>query len=257
MNKLYQAAGIISSGLFLSLSVRNAHLMIAGRRRNCMYKALPLYMKRSYEAARSFSDINRTFKEDQMETKANIIRKYADATPETKVDIICKYYPQIDGIINARIAAMKYIIWEEKEKNRRVDYGELGVRVQSGNGYSDPTGNEASFRANLENAIRKCDFSGDILEGIGDSEKIIEEAYILKDMKEIQHLYNLQVDCLISEERNLYQKYLNQEMTLTDIASSCGIEYHSAVKKITKIRKSVNQEITEILEVTSCHVGTK
>lgn len=192
-----------------------------------------------------------------METKANIIRKYADATPETKVDIICKYYPQIDGIINARIAAMKYIIWEEKEKNRRVDYGEWGVRVQSGNGYSDPTGNEASFRANLENAIRKCDFSGDILEGIGDSEKIIEEAYILKDMKEIQHLYNLQVDCLISEERNLYQKYLNQEMTLTDIASSCGIEYHSAVKKITKIRKSVNQEITEILEVTSCHVGTK
>ena len=74
-----------------------------------------------------------------METKANIIRKYADATPETKVDIICKYYPQIDGIINARIAAMKYIIWDEKEKNRRVDYGELGVRVQSGNGYSDPT----------------------------------------------------------------------------------------------------------------------
>ena len=50
-----------------------------------------------------------------METKATIIRKYAEATPETKVDIICKDYPQRDGIINARIAAMKYIIWEEKE----------------------------------------------------------------------------------------------------------------------------------------------
>lgn len=68
------------------------------------------------------------------------------------------------------------------------------------NGYSDPTGNEASFRANLESAIRKCDFSGDILEGIDNSEKIIEEAYILKDMMEIQHLYELQVDCLVSEE---------------------------------------------------------
>lgn len=56
-----------------------------------------------------------------METKATIIRKYAEATPETKADIICKYYPQIDGIINASIAAMKYIIWEEKEKNRRFD----------------------------------------------------------------------------------------------------------------------------------------
>ena len=192
-----------------------------------------------------------------METKANIIRKYADATPETKVDIICKYYPQIDGIINARIAAMKYIIWKEKEKNRRVDYVELGIRVQFGNSYNDLTCNEASFRANLESTIRKYDFSGDILEGIENSEKIIEEAYVLKDMKEIQHLYELQVDCLMSEERNLFQKYLNQEMNLTDIASSCGIEYHSAAKKITKIRKSVKQEITEILEVTSCHVGTK
>ena len=36
-----------------------------------------------------------------MEAKANIIRKYAEAEPELKVDIICKYYPQIDGIINA------------------------------------------------------------------------------------------------------------------------------------------------------------
>ena len=35
-----------------------------------------------------------------------------------------------------------------------------------------------SFRANLESAIRKCDFSGDILEGIENSEKIIEEAYV-------------------------------------------------------------------------------
>lgn len=58
-----------------------------------------------------------------------------------------------------------------------------------------------------------------------------------------------------SEERILFQKYLNQEMNLTDIALSCGIEYHSAVKKITKIRKSVKQEIAEILEVTSCHVA--
>lgn len=191
-----------------------------------------------------------------MEAKANIIRKYAEAEPESKVDIICKYYPQIDGIINARIAGMKYIIWEEKERNRRAEHGELGVRVQSGNGYSDPTGNEGCFRADLEKAIRNCDFSGDLLDGIEHPEKIIEEAYVLKEMKEIQNLYDLQIACLVTEDRGLFQKYLNQEMTLTDIASSCGIDYHSAVKKIGKIRKFVKQEVTEILEVTSCHVGT-
>ena len=191
-----------------------------------------------------------------MEAKANIIRKYAEAKPESKVDIICKYYPQIDGIINARIAGMNYIIWEEIEKNRRADHGDLGVRVQSGNGYSDPTGKEGCFRADLENAIRSCNFSEDILDGLEPPEKIIKEARILKEMKEIQNLYDLQIACLMEEERVLFKKYLNKEMNLTDIASSCGIEYASAVKKIAKIRDYVKQEVTEVLEVASCQNDT-
>ena len=191
-----------------------------------------------------------------MEAKANIIRKYAEAEPESKVDIICKYYPQIDGIINARIAGMKYIIWEEKERNRRAEHGELGVRVQSGNGYSDPTGNEGCFRADLEKAIRNCDFSGDLLDGIEHPEKIIEEARVLKEMKEIQNLYDLQIACLLTEDRVLFQKYLKQEMNLTDIASSCKIDYTSAIKKIGRIKKYVKYEVIEFLESTSCQVGT-
>lgn len=191
-----------------------------------------------------------------MEAKANIIRKYAEAEPESKVDIICKYYPQIDGIINARIAGMKYIIWEEKERNRRAEHGELGVRVQSGNGYSDPTGNEGCFRADLEKAIRNCDFSGDLLDGIEHPEKIIEEARVLKEMKEIQNLYDLQIACLLTEDRVLFQKYLKQEMNLTDIASSCNIDYTSAIKKIGRIKKYVKHEVIEFLESTSCQVGT-
>lgn len=192
-----------------------------------------------------------------METKANIIRRYADAAPESKVDIICRHYPQIDGIINARIAGMKYIIWEEKEKNRRADHGELGIRIQSGNGYSDPTSNESCFRADLESAIRSCDFSGDILDGIDHPEWVMNEARVLREMKEIRNLYDMQVACLIGEDRCLYEKYLKQEMNLTDIASSCRIEYHSAVKKISKIRKYVNREVAEILNATSCQRGTK
>ena len=191
-----------------------------------------------------------------MEAKANIIRKYAEAEPESKVDIICKYYPQIDGIINARIAGMKYIIWEEKERNRRAEHGELGVRVQSGNGYSDPTGNEGCFRADLEKAIRNCDFSGDLLDGIEHPEKIIEEARVLKEMKEIQNLYDLQIACLLTEDRVLFQKYLKQEMNLTDIASTCKIDYTSAIKKIGRIKKYVKYEVIEFLESTSCQVGT-
>lgn len=191
-----------------------------------------------------------------MKKDTTIIRRYAEAKLELKVDIICKYYPQIDGIVNARIAGLKYIIWEERERNKRAEYGVLGVRIQSGRDYSDPTADKACVCADLENAIRSCTFSENLLEGIEHPEKIIAEAHILREMEVVRHLYDLQIACLREEDRILYQRYLNREMTITDIASSCHICYHSAVKKISRIKKNVQCGVLEILEETSCHVGT-
>lgn len=187
---------------------------------------------------------------------SNIIRTYADAKPDMKINIICRFYPQIDGIINARIAAMQYIIWEERERNKRAEYGELGVRIQSGRDYSDSTADEACFRADLENAIRNCSFAENLLEGIEHPDRIIEEAYILREMETIRHLYDKQIACLREDDRVLYQRYLNREMAISDIASNCHICYHSAVKKMSRIRNRVHHGVIEILQETSCHVGT-
>lgn len=187
---------------------------------------------------------------------SNIIRTYADAKPDMKINIICRFYPQIDGIINARIAAMQYIIWEERERNKRAEYSELGVRIQSGRDYSDSTADEACFRADLENAIRNCSFAENLLEGIEHPDRIIEEAYILREMETIRHLYDKQIACLREDDRVLYQRYLNREMAISDIASNCHICYHSAVKKMSRIRNRVHHGVIEILQETSCHVGT-
>lgn len=192
-----------------------------------------------------------------MKKNTTIIRKYADAKPELKIDIICRYYPQLDNIIDAGIAGMKFIIWEEKARNQRAAYGELGVRVQSGRDYSDPTADEGGFHADLENAIRKCDFSGNLLDGIEQADRIIEEAHILWEMKEIRNLFDRQIACLKEEERVLYQRYLNQEITINDIASSYGTDYYAAVKRINRIKKRVQCGVIEVLKVTSCHDGTK
>ena len=192
-----------------------------------------------------------------MKKDTTIIRKYADAKPELKIDIICRYYPQLDNIIDAGIAGMKFFICEERARNQRAEYGELGVRVQSGRDYSDPTADEGGFHADLENAIRKCDFSGNLLDGIEQADRIIEEAHILWEMKEIRNLFDRQIACLKEEERVLYQRYLNQEITINDIASSYGTDYYAAVKRISRIKKRVQCGVIEVLKVTSCHDGTK
>lgn len=192
-----------------------------------------------------------------MKKDTTIIRKYAEAKPELKIDIICKYYPQLDSIIDAGIAGIKFIICEERARNQRAEYGELGVRVQSGRDYSDPTADEGCFRADLEKSIRNCDFSGNLLDGIEQADRIIEEAHILREMREIRNLYDLQIACLRATDRVLYQRYLNQKMTISDIASEYQIEYHSAAKKISRIRKYVNRGVIETMKLTSCQHGTK
>ncbi len=186
-----------------------------------------------------------------METKSNIIKKYEKADLSSKIDIICRYYPQIDEIINERIAGMKYIVWEEKKKTKHSYQNELGVRVKSSNGYSDPTGNESAFKADLENAIRNCNFSENFLEGIPYSKQIIKEAYVLKEMKDIQILYNFQVDCMAEHERDTYFKYIKQEIKIKEVALKFGIEYNSAAKWITKIKKILKEDVLEILEASS------
>lgn len=192
-----------------------------------------------------------------MKKDTTIIRKYAEAKPEFKIDIICKYYPQLDSIIDAGIAGMKFIICEERARNQRAEHGELGVRVQSGRDYSDPTADEGCFRADLEKSIRTCDFSGNLLDGIVQADRIIEEAHILREMREIRNLFDLQIACLKEEDRVLYRRYLNQEMTINDIASSYGTDYYAAVKRISRIKKRVQCGVIEVLEITSCHAGTK
>jgi len=191
-----------------------------------------------------------------METMADIMNRYTKSGSSIRVDIVCKYYPQIDGIIDGRIAGMKYTIWEEKEKKKRVDKCELGIRVQSGNSYSDPTGNEATFRADLESSIRNCDFSGGVLDGIDHPERIIKEAYVLRHMKQIQTLYGMQLRGLIISDQTMFLQYLNRDITLADIADKRGIEYSSASKRIVRIKKKLKQEVIEIMDSSSCQIDT-
>lgn len=182
-----------------------------------------------------------------MAARANIVRKYASAEASARVSIICRYYGQIDGIIDGYIARMTYTIMEEKEYNFRSQKGDLGVRVQSGGMYSDPTGKEGVLLEELEKAIRNCDFSGDILEGIDNPEEVIRDARTLHRMKVEHSLYSRQLGYLDKRDRFLYEQYLNHEVTLEEIAEKYDIQYNSAMRRIDRIKKVVMEEMLDAL----------
>lgn len=107
-----------------------------------------------------------------MVAKASIIKNYAKADAAGKVDIICKNYSNFIGIVDGYTEGLCYMIENEKAYNRKQSRGDLGVRVQTSGMYSDITADTAINTVITKEAIIACDFSGDVLEGVEDFQRI-------------------------------------------------------------------------------------
>ena len=153
-----------------------------------------------------------------MVTAREIVNRYLCADIESRVDIVCRYYTQIDQIVDARISSITYLIIEARHRARQAAHEELGVRIQSGGEYSDPTADEAVTRADLESEIRRGYISNEFLEDIHRPEIVLEVNAFL-EMQKIRSLCDVEIRSLIGEDRELFLQYMTREMTITDIAS--------------------------------------
>lgn len=165
----------------------------------------------------------------------NLIKVYVNASSSKRVNLIIKNYNDFMGIVEGYTEGLRYMIECEKESSHRHDIGELGVRVQGDSIKSDPTANKAVAKIMTTEALIKCDFSGDVLKGVDRAEEFVSDAYLLRKMRNDYQLFNKQVETL-GAEKDVFEKYLTGEMSLSDIAELQNISYESAQQKIHKIR---------------------
>lgn len=181
-----------------------------------------------------------------MEEK-NLISIYVDANSAKRVDIIIKHYTDFLGIVDGYTEGLRYMIECEKESNHYREMGELGVRIQGGGGISDPTAKKAIRSVMTREALINCDFSGDVLDGVDRAEEFIRNAYLLRDMRKDYELFNRQLS-ILGREKEIFEKYLRKEKTLTDIAEEQGITYESAQQKIHRIRLRVKNQVIGFMD---------
>ena len=181
-----------------------------------------------------------------MEEK-NLIKVYVNASSSTRVNLIIKNYNDFMGIVEGYTEGLRYMIECEKESSHRHDIGELGVRVQGGSIKSDPTANKAVAKIMTTEALIKCDFSGDVLKGVDRAEEFVSDAYLLRKMRNDYQLFNKQVETL-GAEKDVFEKYLTGEMSLSDIAELQNISYESAQQKIHKIRSRVRRQVIGFMD---------
>ena len=180
-----------------------------------------------------------------MLTGAEIVRKYEKADDKGRVEIICKNYPNFKGIVESCTDGLVYQIYTEHEYLRSRSKGDLGVRVQTSN-INDITQSTATSRTMIREAIVANDFSGGELEGIdraGEYERISD---ILHKMRIDYDLFNSQITQLRDSDKKLFKLYLLQELNYYELADEYNITYHSAIKKINKVKVVVKESFLEI-----------
>ncbi|WP_370808613.1 hypothetical protein [Eubacterium ramulus] len=177
----------------------------------------------------------------------NLIKVYVNASSSKRVNLIIKNYNDFMGIVEGYTEGLRYMIECEKESGHRHDIGELGVRVQGGSIKSDPTANKAVAKIMTTEALIKCDFSGGVLKGVDRAEEFVSDAYLLRKMRNDYQLFNKQVETL-GAEKDVFEKYLTGEMSLSDIAELQNISYESAQQKIHKIRSRVRRQVIGFMD---------
>lgn len=177
----------------------------------------------------------------------NLIKIYVDANSAKRVDIIIKNYTSFIGIVDGYTDGLRYMIECEKESNSHQALGDLGVRVQTSGPVSDPTAKKAVRNVMTREAIINCNFAGGVLEGVDRAEEFKRDAYLLRDMRKDYELFNLQLS-ILGKEKESFEKYLRQEITLLDIAEKDNITYESAQQKIHKIRLKVKKQVIGFMD---------
>lgn len=178
----------------------------------------------------------------------NILSVYAKADTAKKIDIIIHYYPNFLGIVDSFTEGLRYMIENEKAYNLRKSRGNLGVRVQTAGKHSDITANTAINNVITRDAIIACDFSGDVLNGVDRGEEFLNEAFLLRAMRDDYELFNQQLGILSHEEAEIFGQFLRREKRIADIAEDKGIVYESVQQKIHRAKRKIKIQMEGYLD---------
>ena len=91
-------------------------------------------------------------------------------------------------------------------------------------------------------ALIKCDFSGGVMYGVERAEEFMQNAYLLKNMRNDYELFRGQLSSL-GNEKQIFEQYLRGKKSLNDIALEQGISYESAQQKMHKLRCSIKKRV--------------
>ena len=116
-------------------------------------------------------------------TEINLIQTYGSSSAEKRIEIIRNNYPDFLEIVDGYIEGLCYMIECERKSKSHREKEKPAARMKTGGVKSSLAQKRALINLLTREALLKCDFSGDVLDGVEKSEDYIRDAKILREMR--------------------------------------------------------------------------
>ena len=151
-------------------------------------------------------------------TDEELVTAYSKGSPKERFKLIYKNYEVFPKLVDCFEIGIFNRILCEKEFNRRKKNGaDLGVRIQTSN-RSDPTARMAVENVSIRDAIKECNFSGDLLKDTDDAEKHKRDILMIHLMRREYEVFDTCLRSLPGKEFRITYRYISKDCPMAQIA---------------------------------------
>ncbi|MBE5864443.1 MAG: hypothetical protein E7295_16605 [Lachnospiraceae bacterium] len=122
------------------------------------------------------------------------------------------------------------------------------MRVQTSD-LSDPTANEAIVSVTIQEGYQRGELDKGLLKGVENAKEYEEEVRVIGIMRMDFELLDEIINDLEDTDSKLIKQYVQERRYVKEIAAEEGKSYNAIMKKITRIRADIKEEILECLEM--------
>ena len=179
-----------------------------------------------------------------MGSGASNIDKYLESDIAWRFDFLYENFSILKPMIKSYREELILDVADMKAYNHRAQNGDLGVRVQVSVGTSRPTERQAISNISIAKAIDEGFLDETFFEGTDDRQELIRRVKLYHRVYKDYESFQLKLDTLRKTDQEFLKPYLMREKSLADLADELGITYRSAISKLYRIRKQLNELTT-------------
>lgn len=169
--------------------------------------------------------------------------EYYKKGAKERLDFIFENYKNFDKVLDGQKETLIFLITCEREYNRHSQVGDIGIRVQTSEVFSDSTANDGIERYEIDKAISESKYSEEFFREIEDKEYILTKIWELKLMRlEYMQLCNKILN-LDKEETYIMESYLKKRKSTYELAEEFSVEPESIKQRVYRIRKHLIKDM--------------